>query len=151
MDYQKLSKEISYALRHAPWKYKLELDEEGWVEVNQLLSSLHNSIKWESLTETDLNLMIEKFDKKRHEIANGRIRAVYGHSVPAKIKKESCTPPDILYHGTSRRFSQSIIANGLLPMERQYVHLSVDKETALQVGKRRDDEPLLLSILRLKP
>ncbi len=25
MDYQKLSKEISYALRHAPWKYELSL------------------------------------------------------------------------------------------------------------------------------
>ena len=36
MDYTKLSKEISYALRHAPWEYELELDEEGFV-----LSSKH--------------------------------------------------------------------------------------------------------------
>lgn len=26
MDYQKLSKEVSYALRHAPWEYELEFD-----------------------------------------------------------------------------------------------------------------------------
>lgn len=30
MDYVKLSKEISYALRYAPWEYELELDENGF-------------------------------------------------------------------------------------------------------------------------
>ena len=39
-DRLQLSKEISYALRHVPWEYGLEVDEEGWVEVGQLLSSL---------------------------------------------------------------------------------------------------------------
>ena len=40
MDYEKLSKEISYALRHSPWEYELELDIEGWVDVNQSIKSL---------------------------------------------------------------------------------------------------------------
>lgn len=30
---EELSKEISYALRHAPWEYELEMDQEGWVPV----------------------------------------------------------------------------------------------------------------------
>ena len=30
-----LSKEISYALRHASWEYELEMDEAGWVLVGQ--------------------------------------------------------------------------------------------------------------------
>ena len=29
MDYLNLSKEVSYALRHAPWEYELEPDSEG--------------------------------------------------------------------------------------------------------------------------
>ena len=29
MKYEELSKEVSYALRHAPWEYELEMDEEG--------------------------------------------------------------------------------------------------------------------------
>ena len=33
MDYIKLSKEVSYALRHAPWEYELELDENGFVPI----------------------------------------------------------------------------------------------------------------------
>jgi putative RNA 2'-phosphotransferase len=33
---------------------------------------------------------------------------------------------------------------------RQYVHLSLDTETALQVGKRRDADPVLLRIRALE-
>ena len=29
-EYEDLSKEVSYALRHAPWEYELEMDKEGW-------------------------------------------------------------------------------------------------------------------------
>jgi len=37
MKYEELSKEVSYALRHAPWEYELEMDTEGWVSIEQLL------------------------------------------------------------------------------------------------------------------
>ncbi|RCX18761.1 putative RNA 2'-phosphotransferase [Anaerobacterium chartisolvens] len=146
MDYSKLSKEISYALRHVPWEYELELDEEGWVDIKQLLSSLSDSMEWQELSEKDLHMMIKNSDKKRHEIASGKIRALYGHSIPQKILKDSKVPPEILYHGTARRFIPLIKEKGLLPQNRQYVHLSVDTEIALQVGKRRDSEPIILKI-----
>ena len=60
--------------------------------------------------------------------------------------KEEKAPPDLLYHGTPQRFVASILANGLKPKSRQYVHLSEEKDTALQVGKRRDASPAILTI-----
>ncbi len=144
--YTELSKEISYALRHAPWEYELELDENGWVSVDQLLNALRENSKWENVTEEDLRYIIDNSDKKRHEISNGKIRAFYGHSIPQKIVKEASEPPKILYHGTPVRFTGSIMKSGLLPNKRQYVHLSADIDTALQVGKRRDDNPAILVI-----
>jgi len=48
---EKLSKEISYALRHAPWEYDLEMDEEGWVPVEQLLDALHRDVKWKNILD----------------------------------------------------------------------------------------------------
>ena len=30
IDHRELSKTISHALRHEPWLYELELDDEGW-------------------------------------------------------------------------------------------------------------------------
>ena len=143
---EELSKEISYALRHAPWEYELEMNEEGWVPVEQLLDALHRTEKWSSICEADLNEMIEKSEKKRHEFADGKIRAFYGHSMPMKILKEDKMPPNVLYHGTARRFLGSINENGLLPQSRQYVHLSQDIETAENVGRRHDDKPCILII-----
>jgi putative RNA 2'-phosphotransferase len=150
MDYLKLSKEVSYALRHAPWEYELELDDAGWVDIDQLLFSMHECKEWQQLSEQDLQMMIEKSDKKRHEMSNGNIRALYGHSIPQRIMKEPQAPPEILFHGTARRFIPAIKENGLSPQNRQYVHLSVDTETALQVGKRRDEKPILLMIQALE-
>ncbi|TCP92057.1 putative RNA 2'-phosphotransferase [Cricetibacter osteomyelitidis] len=144
--FENLSKEISYALRHAPWEYELELDEEGWVLLEQLISSLKQQDDWKNLTQHNIEQMIDLSDKKRHEISGKYIRAFYGHSLPMKINKKIGIPPTILYHGTSADNLSSILENGLSPMSRQYVHLSEDMGTALAVGKRKGHSPILLSI-----
>ncbi|WP_262421866.1 RNA 2'-phosphotransferase [Bacillus aquiflavi] len=124
----------------------MELDEKGWVSIEQLLYALHQSIKWVNLGKGDLKAMIEKSAKKRHEIKEDKIRAMYGHSIPMKIVKEKAVPPEFLYHGTASRFLTSIELNGLLPMSRQYIHLSEDIETANLVGKRKDKNPIILVV-----
>lgn len=146
MNNNELSKEISYALRHAPWEYELEMDEYGWVDINQLIEALNRDKKWKDVQLSDLLVMIEKSEKKRHEIVNGKIRAFYGHSIPMHICKKKQQPPNELFHGTARRFLENIKSAGLLPMSRQYVHLSCDMETAFQVGKRHDAKPIILKI-----
>lgn len=145
MNYTELSKEVSYALRHAPWEYELEMDEEGWVEVNQLIEALNRGNK-ASVQRTDLEDMINNSEKRRHEMVDDKIRALYGHSIPNRIKKEKLAPPNELYHGTSTIALKQIIEKGLLPMNRQYVHLSLDIDTAINVGKRHDDNPVILKI-----
>lgn len=89
MDYIALSKEISYALRHAPWKYELKMDSKGFVKIPQLLSALDESNHYErKITEADLQFIMENSEKKRFEISGERIRAAYGHSFKMKIKYE---------------------------------------------------------------
>ncbi len=94
----------------------------------------------------DLEITIEKSHKKRHEMYNGKIRALYGHSTSQKIVKAAKIPPDVLYQGTPKYFIESIREKGLIPKSRQYVHLSSDIETAIQVGKRRAENLILLKI-----
>lgn len=147
MNYTELSKEISYALRHAPWEYELELDVEGFVPVRQLIDAINEGNKYDQVVSiNDLEYIITISDKKRHEIKGNKIRALYGHSVPTHISKERIIPPDVLYHGTTHKALESIRGSGLKPMSRQYVHLSLDTDTAVRVGKRRDDRPIILTI-----
>jgi len=147
MNYVELSKEVSYALRHAPHEYELEMDEDGFVPISQLLAALNETGHYEKeVTKEDLEYIIKTGDKKRHEIVGDKIRALYGHSFPMRIKKNQVVPPDVLYHGTTHRALEAILKEGLKPMARQYVHLSKDIDTALSVGKRRDEHPVLLKI-----
>lgn len=89
MKLTELSKEISYALRHAPHEYELELDEEGFVPIDQLLHAINEGGNYDrTVTKADLEEIIRTSEKKRHEIVGDKIRALYGHSVPQFIKKE---------------------------------------------------------------
>ncbi len=111
-----------------------------------MLKSLRKSDKWSHIELDDLKKMIEKSEKERYEISDDKIRAFYGHSTSIKIQKKGMEPLSTLYHGTSRRFLESIIKNGLVPKTRQYVHLSEDIHTAILLGKRRDTAPIVLKI-----
>lgn len=146
MNYVELSKEISYVLRHVPWEYEQEIDEEGWMPVEKLLDALRRLEKWKNISEINIKEMIEKSEKKRHQIENGRVRAFYGHTTQMKILKEIKRPPNVLYHGTARQYLHSIKENGLLPMSRQYVHLSQKIDIAHSVGMRHDSKPYILRI-----
>ncbi|MDQ3109565.1 MAG: RNA 2'-phosphotransferase [Bacteroidota bacterium] len=147
MNYNQLSKIISHALRHEPWIYELELDEEGWVDIDQVIDSLAREQDFPNLNVTDISQMIALSDKKRHEIHGSRIRAIYGHSIPEKISHETSVPPDKLFHGTSPLILDQILKEGLLPMKRQYVHLSLLYQDAEIVGKRKSASPVMLQIL----
>jgi putative RNA 2'-phosphotransferase len=82
----------------------------------------------------------------RYQIQGDKIRALYGHSVPGKLLKKPGTPPDLLYHGTVSRAVDAIRQEGLKPMSRQYVHLSIDTNMANIVGSRRGNDVVILTI-----
>ena len=147
ISYSDLSKTISHALRHEPWVYELELDNDGWVSVKTLLDSLRTvKSEWNNLTIEHLKKMILKAGKKRHELKENKIRALYGHTIPGKLKKVAAEPPDILYHGTAPETVKLIFLEGLKPMSRQYVHLGVEIKTAEKVGLRKSRTPVILKI-----
>jgi putative RNA 2'-phosphotransferase len=142
-----LSKTMAYVLRHDPQSHGLTLDVEGWVSLKDLLAALRQQRSyWATLKEADLLAVLEQSEKQRFEVRNGKIRAYYGHSVPTKVEKQPATPPEILYHGTTPQAANLIKGRGLSPMNRQYVHLSADEETAMVVARRRTNHPIILKV-----
>ena len=146
MDHIKLSKKIAYALRHNPQKYGLNPDEFGFVTISDLLVALNKDVAVnEFIGIEEILFMVNNSKKKRFEISSDSIRTYYGHTYEV-ITGTIAEPPRYLYHGTSNKKIASIMQKGLLPMTRQYVHLSSDIETALQVGKRHKGETIILRI-----
>ena len=139
------SKFLSYVLRHNPEVIGLPLDPEGWAEIDRLVRLINGH--GTKLSRELLLEIVATSGKKRFALsADGlRIRANHGHSIQVNLNLQPQTPPQTLFHGTATRFASSIRAQGLVAGSRQYVHLSADKATALQVGKRHG-KPLLLEV-----
>jgi putative RNA 2'-phosphotransferase len=130
------SKLLSYVLRHRPDSIGLELDANGWADVDVLLRRLAEHGK--PVGRDLLERVVADNDKQRFAFDAGRsrIRASQGHSVQVDLGLQPAQPPDVLYHGTASRFLKSILATGLRAGNRQHVHLSGDVDTARRVGAR---------------
>ena len=145
----KLSKFLALLLRHQPERFGLALDEEGWASLSEVMEILRGLPNFRWATRADVMEIVEKGSgdgKRRFEVEGDRIRARYGHSVARPIRYVPCRPPDRLYHGTSPDALPSIRREGLKPMGRQYVHLSLDPETAARVGSRHAAHPVVLTV-----
>jgi putative RNA 2'-phosphotransferase len=133
----KISKSLSYWLRHRPAAGGLELDGSGWAPTASVLEALARS--GIECDQSRLDLMVRRSDKQRFEYSSdgSAIRARQGHSVEVDLGWPPAAPPEFLYHGTVDRFLAAIRLEGLRAMKRHHVHLSHDVETALAVGSRR--------------
>ncbi|SEG96850.1 putative RNA 2'-phosphotransferase [Nonomuraea solani] len=131
----RISKYLARHLRHDPQRIGLTLDPAGWVEVETLLRAAREH--GFTITPDELREVVAVNDKRRYAIEDGRIRASQGHTIPVDLGLPVVEPPEVLYHGTVGRFLVAIRKEGLRPMNRQHVHLSPDRETAVRVGSRR--------------
>lgn len=147
INYVSLSKTMSKALRHQPERLGITLAPDGSVKINVLIRALNRCGGWpRRITEADIMQVVEHGSKQRFAVENGRIRARYGHSIALDKAYVAAEPPAVLYHGTSQRFLDSILDKGLLPMDRQVVHLSTDVETAQLVGRRHGGHTVILQV-----
>ena len=138
----RISRYMSYLLRHNP--EGLEMDEEGFVDIKQLLQKLKE--KFPNINESIIRDIVEKSERKRFEIRDGRIRAIYGHSIPVKIRLKEDRKVKTLYHGTTPQAAEKILKTGIKPMKRRWVHLSPTIEIARIIGLRRTPNPVILEI-----
>jgi len=137
---------MSLILRHDPGSAGLVLDEDGFVSIPQLLAALARVQGMPPLSREDLVDIERTGSKPRFEIKGDRIRARWGHSVTDRVDQPAATPPEFLFHETSRRALPAIRSEGLVPMSRQYVHMSPDDETATNVGQRHDRSCVILRV-----
>ena len=135
-------KELAFLLRHDSDAFEQGLiDKQGWRQVSELVKS-------HGFTRTLLDEIIDTNNKQRYEYDEykKRIRARQGHSIPVEVELTEITDCQYLWHGTSDRFFDAIMRDGLKPQNRLYVHLSKDKETAINVGLRHGGKLHIIKI-----
>lgn len=147
---KKISKILSYWLRHNPEDIGLNVDPEGWVNVSELLEKSNSRL---NLNTEKLKDIVQNNDKQRFAFNEDctLIRASQGHSINVDLNLSEVKPPEFVYHGTRISNVDIILKEGIKKMNRTHVHLSKDEETAETVGSRRGECKILkIESLRMR-
>ncbi|MSP37454.1 MAG: RNA 2'-phosphotransferase [Deltaproteobacteria bacterium] len=141
---ERLSRFLTFLLRHKPKDYPLTFDHEGFAPWQEVVDMVQE--RFYDVTEEQIRELIDGAEKKRFEIRGDKVRATYGHSFPVDLGNADTAPPAQLYVGATRDLADAMLRNGLAPRDRQYVHLSVTAEEAESVAKRHDPAPAILIV-----
>ncbi len=132
----RISKLMSLILRHKPEQFAVYLDPEGYASVDDIVRALRESIP--DASADDLRWVVQSLEpeKARFSLSGADIKANYGHSLSERIAHLQAAPPELLLHGTGEQAVSSIRRDGIRPMRRQYVHLTMNPILAARVGGR---------------
>lgn len=91
-----ISKLMSLVLRHQPEAIGLKLDENGWINVKELIQKMNENGTCADI-ET-INAVVNTNDKKRFSFNEDKsmIRANQGHSIEVELNLKTAVPPDTL-------------------------------------------------------
>lgn len=141
------SKKMSYALRHRPEEFGLDMAPDASVFLDDLSKALEAS--------TDDILYVVRHDNKGRFAYNpetGRIWCKHGHTIDGVnpdlevVVLSVDNLPEVLYHGKKEQFIKSVMRDGLRHMDRNFVHLTPSKETARSVADRRSGKSVILKV-----
>ena len=109
MNLTNLSRYLSLILRHKPEAIDITLDKHGWANVHDLIAGIvknnpgFNMEVLEEIVRTD--------NKQRYSFYPDKtlIRAYQGHSIPVDVELSEVVPPELLFHGTGKKYVNSIL------------------------------------------
>jgi len=142
-----LSRIMAGALRHFPEKLGLMMDGHGWVDISSLIDAIgtgRSGFNW--LRVHHIEGLVETDPRERYQIDGGMIRATYGHTIDVNLGDLPLAEINDFYYPVTEEEADIIIEGGLHPIDRKKVHLSGSIQKAIEAGKIRTDDPLILKI-----
>jgi putative RNA 2'-phosphotransferase len=139
-----LARLLQYILGRRPDEFGLVPDDEGYVAVKELVRILQEE-KWPRVRPAHLESLPYRLPRAGIE-TNGRyIRACNREHLPRAIPCP--TVPKELFAGIRRRAYAAVSRNGLTPQHHPArVVLFAERAMALRVGRRRDAQPLVVTV-----
>jgi len=141
---KRLAKLLTYVLGRQPDEFGLVLDDNGYVRVKELLKAVCEEDGWKHVRRRHLEEILITLPNPPVTMEQGHIRAVDGSHLP---RPEAATdPPKQLYHCVRRRAYPHVREKGIRPPKEEPVCLAADQEMALRIGRRKDAEPVLVTV-----
>ena len=141
---QSLAKLITYIIGRRPDEFGLVTDTEGFVKIKELLKAVTEEEGWKYVRRSHLDEIQYSLPDPPFEISGKQIRAKHRDQLarPKPIPKL----PKLLFTSVRKRAYRSVIDKGIFPTGYYQVVLSSSRDLAERMGKRTDQDPVLLSV-----
>jgi len=142
-----LVRTMAGVLRHFPERFGVQMDEHGWVDVRDFITALSiKNRRFGFIKPHHIVGLVETDAKGRYQYRDGKIRATYGHSLDVALDLPTHDIPEFLYYPTTPEECNVLLEAGLMPGDRKMVHLSSTPSAALEAGRVRVSEPVILEV-----
>ena len=141
----KVSKSLTYILRHQAVSWGMNIGPDGFIVLSEILDlDSFQGVDLATVQSIVQNCEKQRFElvyfgKQENQLTNPhfyKIRAVQGHSMTViqdsqlleEITDETMAslPQSVVFHGTYRKCLSSIMKNGLSRMRRNHIHFAID-------------------------
>jgi len=144
---RKLSSILIGILRHFPQQIDVKLDSHGWADIDEVVNAIKNKIdRFYWLRKRHVVALALTDEKGRYQLREGKIRATYAHTIEVDLSDLPDADVDTLYYPVTEEELEIVLEQGLLPTDRNKVHLSGSVEKAMEAGKTRVENPVILKI-----
>jgi len=141
---ERITRSLAYMLRHKPEEFDLQLDRQGFAGLSEVVQALNERLG-EPIEEAQVARAIACGDRERYEIVDGRIRALYGHSIEVDPGAPG-QPPALLFIGLDERDAERARRNGLHGGRRRFLHLALTEEEAIETGRRSARDYVVITV-----
>ena len=119
-----LGRMLALVLRHAPEKFGVEMDINGWVSTRELSEAIGNQRRhYHWLRGWHFEAIANADEKGRYQVENRMIRATYGHSIELDLDLPTDDIPEVLYYPCEAEEVETHLEFGLTAGDRKNVHL----------------------------
>lgn len=142
-----LGRIMAGVLRHFPEKLGVVVDGRGWVDISKFVEAVGGSrsgFHW--LKTSHIEAIALTDPKGRYQVDGGMIRATYGHTIDVKLDDLPVADNEFFYYPVTEEEIDLILEGGLTPVDRRQVHLSGSIDKALEAGRVRSEDPLIIRI-----
>ncbi len=141
-----LNRLLNYILGNRPDEFGLVPDKEGYISLKELLKAINEEPNMAYVRESHIQEVLLHNRDGSFEITEKKIRSIKRNFTPVNKDQDRVHPPKTLYKGIKRKTYPFILKSGLLPGSREHIVMTKDKDLAIRIAHRLDQQPIILEI-----
>ena len=142
-----LGRILALVLRHAPEKFGVDMDINGWVNARELSEAIGKQRRhYHWLRAWHFEAIANADEKGRYQVENEMMRATYGHSIELDLDLPTDDIPEVLYYPCETEQVETLLEYGITAGDRKNVHLSRSIRNAMDAGHVRIHRPAIVEV-----